>query len=202
VILRPGDWRPGGVSPALLAIQLTTTLQAALRGLDYLRHTGTTPPGVLAVVESAAPPAVWSGLLLGSAAVVLLGLAGRWPGILILGHALLAAVYAGVGLPVLTATATGSPDTILLILSCGTLGTWTLVSGRAPGGMTARLLAVTLMVGTVIALSTVLGVDYRTGTGLAGGAVVHAALAAGVALGTVRRRAEREVDQERELVPA
>jgi hypothetical protein len=193
-VLRPGTWQPGGVSPALLAVQLVATFQAALRGLDYLRHPAAPPPGVLAVVESAAPPAVWGGLLCGSAVTVLLGLAGRWPAVLILGHALLAAVYVGVGAPVLASSAVGPLTTGVLAVAGAALGTWTLVSTRAPGGLPARLLAVVLMTGAVISLAQVLGFDYRTGTGLIGGGAIHASLAVGVIVGTLRRRAAELVE--------
>lgn len=197
-ILRTGDWRPGGVSPALLIIQLAATLQAALRGLDYWRPAGPVPAS-LAVVEDAAPPAVWAALFCGSAVIVLLGLAGRWPAVLILGHLMLAAVYLGVGAPVLASSAVGPLSSAALAVGGGALGTWAL-SYRREGGLPARLLAVILMTGSGVLLSRVLGVDYRTGTGLVSAGVLHAALALGVWVGTLRRRlapvAEEEVSRE------
>lgn len=194
-VLRPGDWRPGGVSPALLIIQLAVTLQAALRGLDYWHPSGPVPPS-LAAVEDAAPPVVWAGLFCGSALIVLIGLAGRWPAALILGHLMIGSVYLGVGVPVLAASAVGPAGLLLLTLCGGALGTWALVHSRVTC-LPTRLTAVLLMTGCAVLLGQTLGTDYRTGTGLVSGGVVHAALALGVWIGTLRRRltpiAEEEV---------
>jgi hypothetical protein len=193
-LLRAGDWQPGGVSPALLVIQLAATLQAALRGLDYWHPAGPVPP-TLALVESAAPPHVWAALMGGSAVVVLLGLAGRWPAVMILGHLLLAAVYLGVGVPVLAASAVGPLTAALLAVGGGALGTWALVHGWVRD-LPARLLAVLLMCGAVILLSRTLGTDYRTGTGLLSAGVLHTALALGVWVGTLRRRLTPQAEEE------
>jgi hypothetical protein len=193
-LLRTGDWRPGGVSPALLVIQLAATLQAALRGLDYWHPTGPVPPSLRAV-EDAAPPLVWAALFLGSALVVLLGLAGRWPAVLILGHLLLGAVYLGVGVPVLAASAVGPLGTALLAVSGGAFGTWVLCHPWVRD-LPARLLAVLLMAGCAVLLSRTLGTDYRTGTGLLSAGVLHAALALGVWVGTLRRRLAPVVEEE------
>lgn len=195
-LLRGGDWRPGGISPALLTIQLVTTLQAALRGLDYWRPAATVPPGVLAVVESTAPPQVWAGLMCGASLVVLLGLGGRWPAVLIIGHLMLSAVYLGVGLPVLSAVAVGPLLDALVAAGAAALGLWALLCPRAPGGLAARLLAVLILAGAAVTAARVLGTDYRTGTGLVGAGVVHASLALGVVVGTARRRAAAWLEEQ------
>lgn len=197
--LRSGDWRPGAVSPALLAIQLIATLQAALRGLDYWTTDGAAPPGVLAVVEGAAPTQVWAGLLCGSALVVLLGLAGRWPAVLVVGHLMLAAVYLGVGLPVVSASAVGPLSTTLVALICGGLAIWALITDHPEVQGLGRILAVVLLAGVACLLAQVLGADYRTGTGLVGAGGNHVALAVGVILGTLRRRAAVLVESEQEV---
>jgi hypothetical protein len=189
---RCGDWKPGAVSPALLTVQLVATFQAALRGLDYWRGTGPTPPA-LALVESAAPPTVWAALLMGGSALVLVGLAGRWASTLIVAHLLLAAVYIGVGAPVLAASSVGPLTLGLSVVAAAAAGTWGLL--RHPSGV-VRAAAVPVMLSALIGASTALGSDYRTGTGLVGAGLIHAALAAGVALGTVRRRAAEAVELE------
>lgn len=198
--LRPGDWRPGGISPALLAVQLIATLQAALRGLDYWRPGAPTPPGALALVESTAPPQVWAGLLCGSAVVVLLGLAGRWPAVLVVGHLMLAAVYLGVGLPVLNASAVGPLGTSLITAAAGGLAIYALITTRDHVGLPARLLAVVLLAGVAVLAGRLLGTDYRTGTALVGAGGQHLALAIGVIIGTFRYRATALVDDEERAV--
>lgn len=194
-LLRSGDWHPGGDRPALTVIQLAATFQAALRALDYWRPGGPAVPA-LALVESAAPPQVWAGLMGGSAVLVLIGLALRRPAVLILAHLMLAAVYIGVGAPVLATSAVGPLSVAALALGAGALGTWALLHGWVRDTWT-RLLAVTLMAGCAVLLAQTLGTDYRTGTGLVGAGVIHAALAFGVWVGTIRARltpvAEEEV---------
>lgn len=181
-----GDWRPGLTNPGLLAAQLVFLLQAAFRGLDYLGHATPGDPQQR-LVEAAAPYPVWGGLFYGLALVVLVGVAGRWPSVMILGHLAFSALYLGLGLLVLSAT---SGLTVLgaVGLVLASLGTWSLLTSRVTA-MRVRLTAgLPLMILGHLAVAVSLGANYRTGTGLALSAAVHAALAAGVSWSSVRQR--------------
>lgn len=181
-----GDWRPGLTNPGLLATQLVFLLQAAFRGLDYL---GNATPGdrTQRAVEAAAPYGVWGALFYGLALLVLIGVAGRWPTVMIVGHLAFAALYLGMGLLVLSATSEVTALGALGVALCA-LGTWSLLTSRV-AGMRLRLTAgLPLMVAGQLAVALSLGANYRLGTGLALSGAVHAALAAGVSWSSVRQR--------------
>lgn len=193
-MIRTGDWRPGATSPALLAVELLTAGQAALRGIAYLRGDAVTHGGVVDYVESAAPTAVWGWLFFGSATAVLVGLAGRWPGVLVAAHLLLGAVYAGLGFAVLR-IASGPPSLV------GVLGTADALLGvyvvlRARSLPVRLLLGVPLLVAGGVALSVALGTEYATGSGFVIGGGVQVALAVGVWHASTRQRLQRIVDRE------
>lgn len=192
-LLAPGDWRPAAAGPALLILQLVGALQAALRGLDYWRNTGPTPPA-LAAVEGAAPPQVWAGLLCGSAAVVLLGMAVRRAAVIVLGHLLIGAVYLGLGVPVLASAARGPAWLAAAALLTGAAGTYALTRDRSR--LLSGLLGGAAMVAAAVILSGTLGPDYRTGTALAAAGIMHGALALGVGVTATRRRLVAQLEEE------
>lgn len=176
-------------------MQLITALQAALRGLDYWRQPAGTAPPAIAVVEQAAPPAVWGALFLGTSVLVLLGLAGRWVPIIVIAHLLLGAVYVGLGVPVLASTAVGPAALIAVSLAAAVVGTWLLIHhGTRP--MLRISAALPLMLGALLATSTALGTDYRLGTGLVLAGALQGVLALGVALVTFRRQAADQLAEE------
>lgn len=192
MIQLPGrrSWRPGLVNPGLLAIQLLFLLQAAFRGLDYL---GGVRPGdpIQRAVEAAAPYTVWGGLFYGLALLVLVGVAGRWVGLMILGHLGFSALYLGIGLLVLSTTAGLSVLGAAGLAACA-VGTWALLSARVTGTRARLGVALPLMVLGQLAVVACLGVNYRTGTGLALSGAAHAALAVAVSWCAARQRADAE----------
>lgn len=101
-----GPWRPGRASLALFVIQVVVTIQAAIRGLDYLRH-DSDPSSLLSRVQDSAPLHAWAWLFIIAAAVVAAGLAAGWGQVVAVGHLLAMACYAGVGYGVLQVTGFG-----------------------------------------------------------------------------------------------
>lgn len=190
----PNAWTPGRVNPGLLAVQLCFLLQAAFRGLDYLGGVRTGDP-IQRAVEAAAPYTVWGSLFYGLALLVLLGVAARRPGLMILGHLGFSALYLGIGLLVLSTTSglnlLGAGG-----LTCAGVGTWALLSTHVTGTRPRVLFALPLMVIGQLAVALSLGSDYRTGTGFVLSGAVHAALAAAVSWCSARQAAE-----DREAVP-
>jgi hypothetical protein len=189
-----GAWSPGQTNPGLLATQLIFLLQAAFRGLDYLGGIRTGDP-IQRAVEAAAPYPLWGWLFYGLAVLVLVGVAGRWASVMIIGHLLFAALYLGMGALVLSTTAGLDPAGLTGLLAA-LAGTWMLLARRvtAPG---LRLgLALPLMIIGQLLITCSLGSDYRTGTGLALSGVVHAALASGVAWACARQQVRREEEEE------
>jgi hypothetical protein len=184
----PGAWTPGRVNPGLLAIQLCFLLQAAFRGLDYIGGVHAGDP-IQRAVEGAAPYPVWGGLFYGLALLVLLGVAARRPGLMILGHLAFSALYLGIGLLVLSATAGPTALGAAGLTTCAA-GTWALLSTRVTATRARVGLALPLMVIGQLAVVASLGSEYRTGTGLALSGIVHAALAAAVSWCSARQAAE------------
>lgn len=188
----PGSWSPGRVNPGLLAVQLCFLLQAAFRGLDYLGGVRAGDP-IQRAVEAAAPYPVWGGLFYGLSLLVLVGVATRRPGLMILGHLAFSALYLGMGLLVLS---TSSHLTLAGAVGLGACagGTWLLLSASLTRRRLRVTVALPLMVAGQLLLALSLGADYRTGTGLVLSGAVHAALAAAVSWASTKLTAEdREV---------
>jgi hypothetical protein len=182
-----GDWQPGRTHPVLLALQLVTLWQAGLRGLDYAG-------GVEVGLDAGAAEPAYGWLLYGSTVLVLLGLAIRRGGPVILGHALLGSWYAGLGVTALGGVPAVLDWRVLLGLAFGALGTAALLSSqfRTP----TRLAGAAAMLLGQAAIVLGLGADYRTGTGLVSAGVQHAVLAVGTFLLWQRDRLARQVDRE------
>lgn len=185
-----GAWRPDLTNPGLLAAQLLFLVQAAFRGLDYLGGVAAGDP-IQRAVETAAPYPVWGGLFYGLALLVLVGVAGRWPTVMILGHLGFAALYLGIGLLVLSTTSRITGSGAAGLAACAG-GTWLLLSPRFVRSPLRLAVALPLMVIGQLIVAASLGSDYRTGTGLALSGAVHAALAAAVSWASTRQRADRE----------
>lgn len=183
-----GDWQPHRTHPVLLALQLVTLWQAGLRGLDYAGGVGT------GLDAGAAEPA-YGWLLYGSTILVLAGLAIRRGAPVILGHALLASWYAGLGVTALGGVAAVLDWRVVLGLAFGLLGTVGLLSERFRTPV--RLAGVAAMLAGQAALVVGLGGDYRVGTGLIAGGLQHAVLAVGTFLLWQRDRLRQVVDDER-----
>jgi hypothetical protein len=182
-----GDWQPRQTHPVLLAIQLVTLWQAGLRGLDYAG-------GVGGGLDAAAAAPTYGWLLYASTVLVLLGLAIRRGAPVILGHALLASWYAGLGVTALGGLGVVGDWRILLGLAFGALGTAALLSGRYRTPL--RLAGVAAMLLGQAAIVVGFGADYRTGTGLASAAVQHGILAVGTFVLWQRDRLRRVVERE------
>lgn len=182
-----GDWQPRRTHPVLVALQLVTLWQAALRGLDYIG-------GVDAGLDSRAAEPAYGWLLYGSATLVLLGLAIRRGGPVILGHALLASWYAGLGVTALGGLGIAADWRVLLGLAFGGLGTGVLLSDRFRTPL--RLAGVAAMLAGQAVIVVGLGVDYRAGTGLVAGGAQHAVLAVGTFILWQRDRLRRVVEHE------
>lgn len=196
---RPGTWIPGRLNLALLVIQLAALYQAGLRGRDYLepRSEYAIDAQGLGVLDNAAALPIWGWLFYLSAAVVLVGLAGRWIALVVTGHAALFAWYGGVAIGILQDQGVRIDWQVGLGALCAGLGTWLIFQRRAPGAPVRLLLGVPGMLVGQELLSSGLGEDYRTGTGLMGAAVIHLTLAAGswllVKRETLTEQVEREV---------
>jgi hypothetical protein len=182
-----GDWQPVRTHPVLLALQLVTLWQAGLRGLDYAG-------GVATGLDAASADPAYGWLLYGSTVLVLLGLAIRRGAPVILGHALLASWYAGLGVSVLGGLAVVLDWRVLLGLAFGALGVAALLSERFRTPI--RLAGVAAMLLGQAAIVVGLGADYRTGTALLSGGLQHATLAVGTFVLWQRDRLRRLVDRE------
>jgi hypothetical protein len=182
-----GDWQPRTTHPILLAVQLVTCWQAALRGLDYL-------DGTSAGLDTSAGDPTYGVLLYGCTALVLLGLAFRRGAPVILGHALIGSWYAGLGFATLRSVGVILDGWAWVGLLTGTLGTVALLSGRHR--LPVRVAGALGMLGGLILLVDDLGVDYRTGTGLVSAAFLHGVLAVGTFVLWQRERLRRVVDRE------
>ncbi len=182
-----GDWQPRRTHPVLLALQLVTLWQAGLRGLDYAG-------GVGAGLDARAADPVYGWLLYGSTIVVLAGLAIRRGAPVILGHALLASWYAGLGVAVLGGLAAVVDPLVLGGLAFGAAGVAALLSDqfRTP----VRLAGAGAMLLGQAAVVVGLGGDYRTGTALLAGGLQHTVLAVGTFVLWQRDRLRRVVEHE------
>jgi hypothetical protein len=185
--LTRGDWQPRRTHPVLLAIQLVALWQAGLRGLDYL-------DGIDRGLDVNAGDPAYGALLYGSTILVLAGLAIRRGVPVILGHALLASWYTGLGVAALGGIAVVLDWRVLLGLAFAALGVAVLLSTRH--GLLLRLAGVVAMLAGQAAVVVGLGADYRTGTGLIAGGLQHAILAVGTLLLWQRDRLRRAVEHE------
>lgn len=197
-----GDWVPGRQNMALLVLQLVALYQAALRGRDYLtpRPSGEIHLQGLGVVEAAGSLQVWGWLFYVSAAVALLGLAGRWAPVVIAAHAALFAWYGGIGIGLLQEEGVHlSPGVIVgLLVAC--LGTWVVFRRHASTAPIRLLVGVPAMLLGQELISSGLGQDYRTGTGLIGGGLMHLTIAAGTWLLWKRQHLTAQVELEQGVV--
>jgi hypothetical protein len=184
--LARGDWQPRRTHPVLLAVQLVVLWQAGLRGLDYAG-------GIDAGLDAGAADPVYGWLLYGSTVLVLAGLAIRRGVPVILGHALLASWYAGLGVAALGADALLDWRT-LGGLAFGGCGLAVLLASRH--GLLLRVAGLGAMLLGQAAVVVGLGVDYRTGSGLLSAGVQHAILAVGTVILWQRDRLRRVVERE------
>jgi len=182
-----GDWQPRRTHPVLLALQLVTLWQAGLRGLDYAG-------GVVDGLDAGAAEPAYGWLLYGSTVLVLLGLAIRRGVPVILGHALLASWYAGLGVTSLGGLGIALDWRVVLGIALGGIGTGVLLADRFRTPL--RLAGVAAMLAGQAVIVLGLGADYRTGTGLVGGALQHATLAVGTLILWQRDRLRRVVERE------
>lgn len=182
-----GDWSPRASHPTLLAVQLVALWQAGLRGLDYAG-------GVREGLDVFAGNPLYGWLLYGSTVLVLVGLAIRRGGPVILGHALLGSWYFGLGVDTLASTSTLLRPDVLLGLVVSGLGAYALL-GRSR--LVYRFLGVAGMLAGQAILVTGLGGDYRAGTGLVAAGLLHGTLAVGTFVLWQRQRLRRVVDDER-----
>lgn len=183
-----GSWEPANAGTSV--VRLIFTFQAALRGSDYFA--GRSDGGDAHVF--AAPLAVWGGLFYGCAIVVILGFAGRWVGALVLGHALLAGLYMGLGVSVLANLPGGIDPGGAAALVIAAVGLYLLLAPQT--GVPLRLaLAVPLMVAGQLGLAAALGSGYRLGTGLVLSGAVHAVFAAATLTGWKRQQLAGVVEQ-------
>lgn len=83
------------------------TVQAAIRGADYLRP-DPDQSSLLSRVQDAAPLRVWAFLFIAAAALVAVGWVGRWGQIIAGGHMLAMVCYAAIGYGVLQVTGADS----------------------------------------------------------------------------------------------
>lgn len=189
------EWRPGAHNLALMLVQLILLGIAAARGLDYLqpRPDGFSEPG-LSAVEQALPLPVWGAGLLLAGTLGLVGIAAHRAGPLILAHLMCWAAYGGLGIGILM-------DRGIDVDGRGILGILLIGAGlgviyRAPLAWVRILVGVPLTVSAQWLLAIDLGPGYRTGTGLAGSALIHAVLAVGTVVLWNRQRARAVVDAE------
>lgn len=182
-----GDWTPRTSHPFLLAVQLVSLWQAGLRGLDYAG-------GVRGGLDMFAGDPLYGWLLYGSTTLVLVGLAIRRGGPVILGHALLASWYAGLGVDTLASTSTLLRPDVLAGLVVSGLGVYALLVGSS---WPYRLVGVAGMLLGQAILVDGLGGDFRVGTGLLSAGLLHGTLAVGTFVLSQRQRLRRSVADER-----
>jgi hypothetical protein len=183
-----GDWSPRSTHPTLLAIQLVVLWQAGLRGLDYA-------DGTVGGLDHAAGNPLYGWLLYASTALVLLGLAIRRGGPVILGHALLGSWYLGLGWDALLDLGVSPGRSTVAGVASAALGVWVLLDKRSRTGF--RLLGVGAMLAGQYLVVTDLAGDYRTGTGLLSAGVQHGILAVGTFVLWQRQRLRRVVEDDR-----
>lgn len=197
-----GDWFLARNNIALLIVQLTALYQAALRGRDYLepRSGGEIALQGLGTVDAAGSMQVWGWLFYGSAALALFGLAGRWAPVVIAAHAALFAWYGGIGIGLLQEQGIDLSITVIAGVLCAIAGTW-LVFRRASHSASIRLLVGVpgMLVGQEL-MSSGLGADYRTGTGLMAAGIMHLTIAAGTWLLWTRQQLAEQVEREQGVV--
>lgn len=184
-----GSWRPASYGTSL--IRLLFTFQAALRGTDYLS-------GQSDAADSrvfAAPLWVWGCLFYGCALLILGGFALRRATPLVLGHALLAALYLGLGSSVLAHLPGGINPLSLAGAGVAGIGAYLLLS-RHVAPRLGLLLALPLMVAGQLGIAHALGSGYRLGTGLVISGIVHGVFA--VATLTIWKREQLAEAVERE----
>lgn len=182
-----GDWSPQRSHPVLLTIQLLTLWQAALRGLDYVG-------GVRSGLDAGAASPAYGWLLYGSTVVVLFGLALRRASPIVLGHALLASWYVGIGVESL-ADLDSLPGALGWTgIGAAALGVWALLAAGL--SLPYRILGVLSMLGGQYLLVADLGADYRTGTGLVSSGFLQASLAVGTLVLWQRQRLRKVVEEE------
>lgn len=180
-----GDWSPRATHPTLLALQLVALWQAGLRGLDYVG-------GVREGLDVFAGDPLYGWLLYASTILVLAGLAIRRGGPVILGEALLGSWYLGLGVDTLASTSTVLRLDVLAGLVVSGLGAYALLGGSRLG---YRFLGVAGMLAGQAILVDGLGGDYRAGTGLVAGGILHGTLAVGTFVLWQRQRLRRVVDE-------
>jgi len=200
--LSPGDWVPGRHNAALLTVQLVALYQAALRGRDYLEpRTGDQIRlQNLGVVEAAGSLHVWGLLFYATAAIALVGLAGRWAVVVIAAHALIFAWYVGVGFGLLQAQGINVTPSVVAGMLCAGAGTWLVFRRRPPSAVVRLIVGVPAMLVGQELMASGLGQDYRTGTGLMAAGVMHLSIAVGTWLLWQRQRLVRQVEQEQGVV--
>lgn len=200
--VRHGDWIPGRHNVALLVIELIALYQAALRGADYLtpRSNGEINLQGLGVVEAAGSLHVWGWLFYVSAAAALVGLAGRWAPVVIIAHTSLFAWYSGIGIGLLQAEGIHITPSVIAGLVLAITGTWLVFRRHAASAPIRLLIGVPAMLVGQGLMSSGLGQDYRTGTGLLGAGALHLTIAAGTWLLWKRQRLTVQVEQEQGVV--
>lgn len=196
------DWFLPRNNLALLVVQLVSLYQAAMRGRDYLteRTGGEIALQGLGTVDAAGSMQVWGWLFYGSAALALIGLAGRWAPVVIAAHAALFAWYGGIGIGLLQEQGIALNLSVITGMLCAVAGTW-LVFRRTPHSAPIRLLVGVpgMLVGQEL-MSAGLGTDYRTGTGLMAAGVMHLTIAAGTWLLWTRQQLAEQVEREQGVV--
>lgn len=189
-----GDWAPGAHNMALLIVQLIVLVQAALRGFDYLQPAP--EQASLSAVERWVPLTWWGAAFLLVTTMALVGLAGRWAGPIMAGHALAGSLYVGVGVGILLEN--GEPVGALAAagMAVGLLGTWLVLRTASPTALRLIVGVPAMLTGQYL-LSVDFGAGYRTGTGLIGAGLIHGVLAAGTLVLWIRQHAVVQVAQER-----
>lgn len=186
--LNEGSWVPHRTNWLVLTVQLLLTGQAASRGMDYVQSRPAVPfSPALSVVEAAAPLTLWGcGLLLG-AGIVFAGLFGGWVLPIVIGHAVLAAMYGAFAYGLLDQTPIDSGPLALLGVSLMLPGVYLGVSRWRSYRWVRFLLAFTLLIAGGWVTAAGLGYDFRTGTGLLVAALCNTAFAIGVSYMAYRR---------------
>lgn len=180
--LNEGMWVPHRTNWLVLTVQMLLTGQAASRGMDFVQER---PPGstsaALSAVEAAAPLPLWGAALLLAAGVVFAGLFGGWVLPIVIGHALLAALYGAFSFGLFDQTPIESGPLALLGMSLALPGVYLGVSRWRSYRWVRFLLAMVLLVLGGWITANGLGYDFRTSTGLLVAALCNTAFAIGVA---------------------
>lgn len=183
---------------ALLVAQLVLLYQAALRGSDYRadRTLDEVAGQGLSIVDAASPLEVWGWLFYGSAVLALIGLALRSATIVVTAHALLFCWYGGIGIGVLQSEGIDISPPVVAGGVLAAAGTWLVFRQDADRALIRLLVGVPAMLLGQEMLASGLGVDYRTGTGLLGAAVLHLTIGAGTWLMATRQQLAAQVAKE------